>query len=233
MHLHILPDQQIHGPKFWCSYWCGNREKVIFLNVCSSVADPWHFGVDPDPDPRIHASDQWIRIRIRIRILDPDPSIFVIDLQDARKKTNFCNTIFSACDFLKQYLHIFSKIKIQKESQNSRNQGFSYYFCMVIEGSGYGSRAGSGSGSIPLSSGSGSWRPNNTWIRWIQIRIRICNTGLQWSKTSSHLRILLSHQIHGHKKGFLSKCLYWSKTSSDEFRHTAVAPGTCLIKGIL
>jgi hypothetical protein len=25
--------------------------------VSSSVADPWHFGVDPDPDPRIHASD--------------------------------------------------------------------------------------------------------------------------------------------------------------------------------
>ncbi len=23
----------------------------------NSVADPWHFGVDPDPDPRIHASD--------------------------------------------------------------------------------------------------------------------------------------------------------------------------------
>ncbi len=23
----------------------------------SSVADPWYFGVDPDPDPRIHASD--------------------------------------------------------------------------------------------------------------------------------------------------------------------------------
>ncbi len=22
-----------------------------------SVADPLHFGVDPDPDPRIHASD--------------------------------------------------------------------------------------------------------------------------------------------------------------------------------
>ncbi len=28
----------------------------------------------------------------------------------------------------------------QKESQNSRNQGFSYYFCMMIEGSGSGSR---------------------------------------------------------------------------------------------
>jgi hypothetical protein len=28
----------------------------------SSVADPWHFDVDPDLDPGIHASDQWIRI---------------------------------------------------------------------------------------------------------------------------------------------------------------------------
>ncbi len=59
----------------------------------TSVPDSWHFGVDPDPDPRIHASDQWIRIRIRIRIqiriLDPDPAIFVIDLQDASKKLIF------------------------------------------------------------------------------------------------------------------------------------------------
>jgi hypothetical protein len=48
------------------------------------------------------------------------------------------------------------------------NQGFSYYFCMMIEGS--GSRAGSGSGSISLTSGSGSGRPKNMWIRWIRIR---------------------------------------------------------------
>ncbi len=46
------------------------------------------------------------------------------------------------------------------ESQNSRNQGFSYYFCMMIEGS----------GSIPLTSRSGSRRPKNMWIRWIRIR---------------------------------------------------------------
>jgi hypothetical protein len=44
-------------------------------------------------------------------------------------------------------------------SQNSINQGFSYYFCLMIEGS-------------------GSRRPKNTWIRWIRIRIRIRNTGL-------------------------------------------------------
>jgi hypothetical protein len=47
------------------------------------------------------------------------------------------------------------------------NQGFSYYFSMMIEGSGSGSRAGSGSGSIPMTSGSGSGsrRPKNMWIR--------------------------------------------------------------------
>jgi hypothetical protein len=82
---------------------------------------------------------------------DPDPAIFVIDLQDASKKL-FFNTIVSAYYFLKS----------QKESQNSRNQGFSYYFCMMKEGS--------GSGSIPLTSGSGSGRPKNMWIRWIRIR---------------------------------------------------------------
>jgi hypothetical protein len=39
---------------------------------------------------------------------------------------------------------------------------------MMIEASGF--RAGSGSGSIPLTSGSGSRRPKNMWIRWIRIR---------------------------------------------------------------
>jgi|LakMenE01Jun11ns_1017448.scaffolds.fasta_scaffold9313103_2 hypothetical protein len=91
----------------------------------------------------MHASDLWIRI------LDPDPAIFVIDLQDASKKLIF-NTIVSAYYFLKVHLHHFSKIKSQKESQNSRNKGFSYYFCIMIEGS------GAGAGSISLTSGSGS-----------------------------------------------------------------------------
>jgi hypothetical protein len=79
--------------------------------------------------------------------MDPDPAFFVIDFQDASKKLIF-NTIFSAYYFLKVHLHHFSKIKCQKESQKSRNQGFSYYFCMMVEGS----------GSIPLTSGS-------IWIR--------------------------------------------------------------------
>jgi hypothetical protein len=46
---------------------------------------------------------------------DPDPAIFVIDLQDASKKLIF-NTNFSAYYFWKGHLHHFSKIKSQKKS---------------------------------------------------------------------------------------------------------------------
>jgi hypothetical protein len=55
----------------------GNGNRRVF----NSVADPWHFGVDPDPDPYLWLVDpdpdpggpknkwiRWIRIRIRIRI---------------------------------------------------------------------------------------------------------------------------------------------------------------------
>ncbi len=82
--------------------------------------------------------------------MDPDPAIFVIDLQDANK--NCFIFYFSAYNFLEVHLHNFSKIKSQKESQNSRNQDFSSYFCMMIEGPESG-------------------RPENMWIR-IQNRIR-------------------------------------------------------------
>jgi hypothetical protein len=65
-------------------------------------------------------------------------------------------------------------------SQNSRNQGFSYYICFIREGS----------GSIPLTNGSGSGRPKNTWIRWIRIRIR--NTAI-YSTVGLNI---LSHTVH-------------------------------------
>ncbi len=125
-----------------------NQATAVFQ--ASSVADPWHFDVDrmrirgSMPLTNGSGSGSWIRI------LQFSSLIFKMTA-----KNKFFNTIFSAYDFLKLDLHHFSKIKIQKDSQNSRNQGFSYYFCMMIEGS-----------------GSGSWRPKNTWIRWIRIRIR-------------------------------------------------------------
>jgi hypothetical protein len=43
--------------------------------------------VDPDPDPRIHASDS-----------DSDPAFFVIDLQDANKK-NILKKVFLLITF--------------------------------------------------------------------------------------------------------------------------------------
>jgi hypothetical protein len=54
----------------------------------SSVPDHEIFGVDPDPDP----------------------AIFVIEIQEAKKLH------FSAYYYMKVHLHHFSKIKVQKTS---------------------------------------------------------------------------------------------------------------------
>ncbi len=128
----------------------------------SGSADPFLWLMDPDPDPGSGSCycRHW-------------PS-------RCQKKTNFLTQFFLLGNFLKLHFHHFSKLKSQKESQNSRNQGFSYYFCMMIEGS--GSRAGSRSGSIPLASGSGSRMPV---IMWIRIR----NTGL--NKEFSCLKLFI------------------------------------------
>ncbi len=57
--------------------------------------------------------------------------------------------------FLKLHFHHFSKMESYKESQNKRNEGFSYYFCFMIEGS-----------------GAESGRPKNIRIR-LRLRIRL------------------------------------------------------------
>jgi hypothetical protein len=49
---------------------------LVYFMVMTSVADPWHFGVDPDPC-------------LWLTDTDSDPSIFFIDLQDANKKLIF------------------------------------------------------------------------------------------------------------------------------------------------
>ncbi len=132
---------------------------------------------------RIYDILGWIRIRIRGSMPLTNGSgsgsgsgscYFRHWLQDASKKLIF-NTIFSAYFFLKVHLHHFSKIKGQKESQNS----------MMIEGS------GSGAGSIPRTSGSGSGRPKNMWIRWIRIRIRIRNTARKYIFVQIFVRIVV------------------------------------------
>jgi hypothetical protein len=63
-----------------------------------------------DPDPRIHASEKWIRIRILLFSSLPG------NLQDANKKlSEKKQKNFSAYYFLKVHLHHFSKIKSPKE----------------------------------------------------------------------------------------------------------------------
>ncbi len=112
-------------------------------------------------------------------LMDPDPGSGSCHFRHwpsrCKQKANLLTQFFLLITFWSYNDIIFLKIKSHKKSQNSMNQGFSYYFCMMIEAS--RSRAGSGSGSIPLTSGSGSgsWRSKNLWIRWIRIRIRIRN----------------------------------------------------------
>jgi hypothetical protein len=69
------------------------------------------YGVDSDPEPRIHASDLWIRIRILLF----SSLTFKTPTKNKLKKS------FSAAYyFLKINLHHFSKIKSKKKSQISR-----------------------------------------------------------------------------------------------------------------
>jgi hypothetical protein len=71
---------------FSCITRTGNllEESMLFC----SVADPWHSGLDPDPDPRIHASD-YMDLDA-----DLDPVVFIIDLQDANNKLFLKNKFF-------------------------------------------------------------------------------------------------------------------------------------------
>jgi hypothetical protein len=104
--------------------------------------------------------------------------------QKTNKKKFFCLLLFEGT------FPSFSKVKSQKTSQSSRNQGFSYYFCLVIEESGYG--------SIPLAnwSGSGSRRPKNIRTRRIRIRTLVykcilCFSSLRPIETDTPYTLLM------------------------------------------
>jgi hypothetical protein len=65
--------------------------------------------------------------------MDPDPVIFLSDLQGVNKKY-FCLLLFEGT------FTSFSKDKIYKRSHKQGSM-FSYYFCLMIEGSGSGAGA--------------------------------------------------------------------------------------------
>jgi len=75
-----------------------------------------------------------------IRSLDPDHAIFIIQLRQAQNKyTQFCGFI----TFWRYiYISFFLRQKV-KESRNKTNLRSSYYFGMMLEGSGSGTISGS------------------------------------------------------------------------------------------
>ncbi len=62
--------------------------------------------------------------------MDPDPSIFVLDLQDANKKLFFSKFFCLLEYFLKVHLHNFSKIKSHKEVAKQESR---FIFIYLIE----------------------------------------------------------------------------------------------------
>jgi hypothetical protein len=124
--------------------------------------------------------------------LAPDPAIFVRDLRGANKKL-FFSKVFLLITFSRYIYIIFLRLKVFKKSQSCRNQGFSYNFCLMIEGL--------ESASAPLTNGSGSKRPKN-------ILIRIHNTGYKYktrcfNQCCGGSRSLLF--IYGLKRNFRKK----------------------------
>jgi hypothetical protein len=59
---------------------------------------------------------------------DPDPSIFIIDLQDTNKNLIFKKKFSCILLFEGTFTSFFKDKKSTKKSQNSGNQGFPYYF---------------------------------------------------------------------------------------------------------
>ncbi len=126
------PHQNVMDPEHWRKYW-QNMSEYEDQNLQSSVADPW------------------IRIRIRGSMSltngsGPGSCYFHHWPSRCQWKKLISFLSFSAFSFRRYIYIIFLRWKFKKKSQNSRHQGFAYYFCFMIEGS----------GSVPLTNGSGS-----------------------------------------------------------------------------
>ncbi len=111
-----------------------NSQKPRIL--ASSVPDPWHFGV---------------RIRGPVQRTSRFGSGSCSMTFKMPTKIYFFLS-FSSCYFLKIHLYHSLHIKSHKQVKNSKNQGVSFYFCLM-----------GGSGSVTLTNGSG--RPKTLRIK--------------------------------------------------------------------
>jgi hypothetical protein len=130
----------------------------------SSVADPLHFGVDPDPDmdPRIHA---WILL------------FSSLTFPRCQQKTNLLKSFFAFTFW--RYMYIIYKDKKSIRSHKAVGIKVFLTFCLLGD-----RRILIRIHTVPLTdgSGSGSRRPKNMWIRWIWIRntaFMVCRTALK------------------------------------------------------
>jgi hypothetical protein len=97
--------------------------------------------------------------RIRIRgSMPPTDGCRILLFSPLTFKMATKNYLILLMTFLSYIYIIFQRLKVKKKSLNSRNQGFAYYFCLMIEGSGSGSR-----------------RPKSIRIRWLGIRNTVAN----------------------------------------------------------
>ncbi len=109
-----------------------------------------------------------ILVRIRIRILGSVPLTNRSNADPGIPKTygSYRSGSGSRGGFGTRVLHLHNSSKIKKNlkevtKQYCRNQGFSYYFCLMMEESG----AGSGSVLVTNGYGCGYGRPKNIRIR--------------------------------------------------------------------
>ncbi len=120
LHSVLLPLQLLYFTKL------GQKLVLVYAQVnidlpcyqCCVSVTCWHGSGSADPC---------------LWLMDPnpaaDPDIFVIDLEDSNIKLLFLS--FSAYYILELHIHHFSKIKSLRNSQNIRNQGFSYFFWLI------------------------------------------------------------------------------------------------------
>ncbi len=93
----------------------------------------------------MHTSDKWMRIRI----------LLFLSVTFKTSTNRFLPYYFLNVPTFTVYHFLKIKIIKKKKSQNSRNQCFSYFICLMIEGS----VSGAESGSVYLTNKSGSRGP--------------------------------------------------------------------------
>jgi hypothetical protein len=86
--------------------------------------------------------------------------------------------------------------KVQKKSQNSRNQGYTYFLCLLMKGSGY----------VQIMTGSGSGRPKNILILRIPIHNNASIAFLSPTYTSRISKIPLPLPLLRNEWLFFSLC---------------------------